>query len=70
MEDVKKIQPNMLKGIVSVPPSKSVAHRAIIAAIFLAGSVQLKMLQFQRISKQQLNVCAHWALNAASIQKV
>lgn len=32
MEDIKRIQPNMLKGTVSVPPSKSVTHRAIIAA--------------------------------------
>lgn len=32
MEDIKTIKPSMLRGIVSVPPSKSVAHRAIIAA--------------------------------------
>lgn len=32
MEDIKLIHPGMLRGTVSVPPSKSVAHRAIIAA--------------------------------------
>lgn len=32
MEDIKKIQSKMLRGAVSVPPSKSIAHRAIIAA--------------------------------------
>ena len=30
--DVLTIDPNMLRGTVQVPPSKSVAHRAIIAA--------------------------------------
>ena len=42
MEDVKKIQPNMLKGIVSVPPSKSVAHRAIIAASLSGGECTIE----------------------------
>ncbi len=32
MEDMKVIHPGMLRGTVSVPPSKSIAHRAIIAA--------------------------------------
>lgn len=32
MEDIKRIESKMLKGTVAVPPSKSVAHRAIIAA--------------------------------------
>lgn len=32
MEDIKRIQSKMLKGTVPVPPSKSVTHRAIIAA--------------------------------------
>ncbi len=32
MEDIKRIESKMLNGTVAVPPSKSVAHRAIIAA--------------------------------------
>lgn len=32
MEDIKRIESKMLRGTVVVPPSKSIAHRAIIAA--------------------------------------
>lgn len=32
MEDIIRIKPAMLKGTVSIPPSKSIAHRAVIAA--------------------------------------
>lgn len=35
--DIVRIEPNMLKGTVTVPPSKSVAHRAIIAAALSGG---------------------------------
>lgn len=35
--DMARIEPNMLKGTVTVPPSKSVAHRAMIAAALSGG---------------------------------
>ena len=40
--DITYIQPNMLKGTVQAPPSKSVAHRAIIAAALSGGRCRIR----------------------------
>lgn len=40
------IQPNKLKGIVTLPPSKSLAHRAIIAASLARGKSIIKNIEY------------------------
>ena len=40
--DIVHIEPNMLKGTVKVPPSKSIAHRAILSAALSKGDCCIK----------------------------
>lgn len=46
--DMTYIEPNMLKGTVQVPPSKSVAHRAIIAAALSKGACRIRNLAMSK----------------------
>ncbi|MCD6435895.1 MAG: 3-phosphoshikimate 1-carboxyvinyltransferase [Clostridiales bacterium] len=43
-----KIKPNGLKGIISVPPSKSISHRAIISAALASGKSKITNLVFSQ----------------------
>ena len=54
-----KITPTKLKGKVQVPPSKSLAHRAIICASLAKELVVLIILNIPKIFKRQLKQCNH-----------
>ncbi len=45
---IQVIKPCTLSGTVTVPPSKSQAHRAVIAACLSAGSTEIKNLAFSQ----------------------
>ncbi|MBN4062718.1 MAG: 3-phosphoshikimate 1-carboxyvinyltransferase [Alkaliphilus sp.] len=57
-----KIIPKVLKGTVSVPPSKSISHRAIIAASLAKGKSKISNLIFSEDIKATCN-----AMNAFGI---
>lgn len=46
--DIVSIEPRMLKGTVTVPPSKSVAHRAIICAALSGGACCISNVALSR----------------------
>lgn len=43
-----KIIPNKLKGTISIPPSKSLAHRAVIAAALCSGKSEISNLIYSK----------------------
>ncbi len=62
----KHITPKLLKGMVTVPPSKSQAHRAVIAACLAAGQSQIQNLYFSQDIRA--TVSAMEALGAHSFE--
>ncbi len=46
--DIVRIEPNMLTGTVKVPPSKSIAHRAILAAALSQGSCRISNIAMSK----------------------
>lgn len=48
LEDIKRIESKMLRGTVAVPPSKSVAHRAIIAAALSGGDCVIENVSMSK----------------------
>lgn len=55
-----RVAPTACSGHVAIPPSKSMAHRAIICAALAQGTSVIKNVAYSQDIKSQLPVCSSW----------